>query len=74
VLLSADELAARHAALRASGGYRSPRSQTPWQEIQRRMVEQLDRGMVLKGATKYQRISQKPGGVDAPRGVPRDNH
>jgi dihydroxy-acid dehydratase len=74
VLLSAEELAARHAALRAAGGYKSPRSQTPWQEIQRRMVEQLDRGMVLKGATKYQRISQKPGGVDAPRGVPRDNH
>jgi hypothetical protein len=29
---------------------------------------------VLKPAVKYQRIAQKPGGKDAPRGVPRDNH
>jgi dihydroxy-acid dehydratase len=74
VLIPEAELAARHAALKKAGGFKFPRSQTPWQEIQRKMVEQLDKGMVLKGATKYQRISQKPGGVDAPRGVPRDNH
>ncbi len=74
VLISDTELAARHAALKAAGGYKSPRSQTPWQEIQRRMIDQLEQGMVLKPAVKYQKIAQKPGGVDAPRGVPRDNH
>jgi dihydroxy-acid dehydratase len=74
VLISEAELAERHAALKAAGGYKSPRSQTPWQEMQRRVVEQLDKGMVLKGADKFQRISQKPGGIDAPKGVPRDNH
>ncbi len=41
--------------------------QTPWQEIQRGIVDQLDRGMVLKPAVKYQSIARK-------HGVPRDNH
>ena len=31
------------------------RSQTPWQEIQRGMVDQLADGMVLKPAVQYQR-------------------
>ena len=44
-----------------------PTSQTPWQEIQRGMVDQLADGMVLKPAVKYQRVAQKGG-------VPRDNH
>ena len=43
-----------------------PASQTPWQEIQRGMVDQLSDGMVLKPAVKYQRVAQKS--------VPRDNH
>ena len=34
------------------------RSQTPWQEIQRGMVDQLADGMVLKPAVKYQRVAQ----------------
>ena len=42
------------------------RSQTPWQEIQRGMVDQLADGMVLKPAVKYQRVAQTS--------VPRDNH
>jgi len=66
ILISADEVAARRAALAANGGYRYPASQTPWQEIQRAMVDQLGNGMVLDPAVKYQRVAQKF--------VPRDNH
>jgi dihydroxy-acid dehydratase len=66
ILISADELNARRAALKKSGGYPYPPSQTPWQEIQRSMVEQLGNGMVLEPAVKYQRVAQTS--------VPRDNH
>jgi dihydroxy-acid dehydratase len=66
ILISADELAARRAALQKNGGYHYPPSQTPWQEIQRAMVDQLGSGMVLEPAVKYQRVAQKS--------VPRDNH
>lgn len=68
VLLSDEILAQRKSDLSARGGYSSPESQTPWQEIYRQNVDQLDKGMVLKPAVKYQRIAQKDGGV------PRDNH
>jgi dihydroxy-acid dehydratase len=65
VLISDAELSQRRAALlKHEGTY--PPSQTPWQEIQRSMVEQLADGMVLKPAVKYQRVAQKY--------VPRDNH
>ena len=67
ILTSEAELAARRRALEAAGGYRYPPSQTPWQEIQRSMVEQLGDGMVLKPAVKYQRIAET-------FGIPRDNH
>jgi dihydroxy-acid dehydratase len=60
-------LARRRAALEKNGGYHYPESQTPWQEIQRGMVDQLSAGMVLKPAVKYQRVAQ-----ESP--VPRDNH
>jgi len=66
ILISADELASRRAALDNNGGYHVPPSQTPWQEIQRAMVDQLGSGMVLEPAVKYQRVAQKY--------VPRDNH
>ena len=66
VLIPDAELARRRAALEQRGGYRCAPSQTPWQEIQRGMVEQLDGGMVLEPAVKYQRVAQKS--------VPRDNH
>jgi xylonate dehydratase len=66
VLISAAELTARRAALEKDGGYRYPPSQTPWQEIQRAMVDQLSSGMVLQSAVKYQRVAQKF--------VPRDSH
>ena len=66
ILISKAELSRRKAALLKNGGYRYPASQTPWQEIQRGIVDQLAEGMVLKPAVKYQRVAQKS--------VPRDNH
>ncbi|MFO1320820.1 MAG: IlvD/Edd family dehydratase [Burkholderiales bacterium] len=67
ILITKEEYAKRMAALLKKGGYQSPESQTPWQEIQRNMVDELSNGMVLKPAVKYQRISTT-------KGVPRDNH
>ncbi|MBP0644453.1 dihydroxy-acid dehydratase, partial [Mycobacterium tuberculosis] len=46
VLIPEEELAERFAALEAAGGYPLPGAQTPWQEIQRTMVDQLGSGMV----------------------------
>src|SRR5271170_5823318 len=66
ILICDQELAARRAALEQAGGFKYPPSQTPWQEIQRGMVDQLADGMVLEPAVKYQRVAQKS--------VPRDNH
>ncbi|HML12269.1 MAG TPA: IlvD/Edd family dehydratase [Xanthobacteraceae bacterium] len=67
ILISKAELAERRAALDKRGGYKYPASQTPWQEIQRGMVDQLADGMVLKPAVKYQRVAET-------MGIPRDNH
>jgi dihydroxy-acid dehydratase len=66
ILISKAEYARRMAALKKRGGFKYAESQTPWQEIQRGMVDQLADGMVLKPAVKYQRVAQKS--------VPRDNH
>ncbi len=67
ILISDMELTERRAALAAAGGYQYPAHQTPWQEIQRGIVDQLSEGMVLKPAVKYQDIART-------KGVPRDNH
>jgi len=67
ILISDEEIATRRAELEASGGYKYPKHQTPWQEIQRGIVGQLGDGAILKPAEKYQRIAQT-------EGVPRDNH
>ena len=67
ILISKEEYKKRMAALKAKGGYAIPDSQTPWQEIQRGMVDELSNGMVLKPAVKYQKISFT-------KGIPRDNH
>ena len=67
ILMSAAELAERRLTLHNGGGFKFPESQTPWQEIQRAMVDQLADGMVLKPAVKYQRLAQTAS-------VPRDNH
>jgi dihydroxy-acid dehydratase len=66
MLVSEAELAQRRIALEKQGGYQQPPNQTPWQEIQRDMVDQLAAGMVLKPAVKYHGLAQKS--------VPRDNH
>jgi dihydroxy-acid dehydratase len=66
MLIAPAELAERATALKKAGGYKYPESQTPWQEIQRAMVDQLGSGMVLEPAVKYQRVAQKF--------IPRDNH
>ena len=67
ILVSDEELAGRRRELEAAGGYRYPESQTPWQEIQRGLVDELANGMVLKPAVRYQRIAET-------KGLPRDNH
>jgi dihydroxy-acid dehydratase len=67
MLVSEDELARRRGELAADGGYQFPASQTPWQEIQRQLVGQMESGAILEGAEQYQRIAQT-------RGLPRDSH
>jgi dihydroxy-acid dehydratase len=67
ILISDAVLAERRRALQAAGGYAFPAHQTPWQEIQRGVVSQLETGAVLEPAVRYQRIAQT-------KGVPRDNH
>jgi dihydroxy-acid dehydratase len=67
ILVTDDEMTRRRAELQNNGGYAYPAHQTPWQEIQRGMVDQFDQGMVLKPAVKYQDVAHKSG-------VPRDNH
>ncbi|HVZ13172.1 MAG TPA: dihydroxy-acid dehydratase, partial [Bauldia sp.] len=67
ILLPEAELAKRRAELTAHGGFPIPKSQTPWQEIQRSMVDQFSEGMVLKPAIKYQKVAKT-------YGIPRDNH
>jgi dihydroxy-acid dehydratase len=67
ILISDEEIAKRREDLASMGGYKYPKHQTPWQEIQRGLVDQLGSGAVLKPAVKYQRIAQN-------EGLPRDNH
>ena len=67
ILIPEAELIERREALKAAGGYAYPASQTPWQEIQRSMVGQLETGAVLEPAVKYHRI------IDT-LGLPRDSH
>jgi len=63
IMISDEEFARRKAA------WQPPKlvSQTPWQELQRRHVTQLQDGACLDFAINYQRI-------DATFGIPRDNH
>ena len=67
ILISDEDLEKRRMELDAAGGFPIPPSQTPWQEIQRGLTDQLGSGMVLKPAVKYQKVAQT-------YGVPRDNH
>ena len=67
VLISDDEIKTRRDALEAAGGYQYPKSQTPWQAMQRRTVGQMGSGACLEDAVEFQRIAQT-------MGLPRDNH
>ena len=67
MLVPEAEITERRVALQAEGGYRYPASQTPWQELQRGTVGQLQTGAVLEPAVAYQRVAQS-------KGLPRDNH
>ena len=61
VLVPEEELARR----RQGGIPPVPPSETPWQEIYRSTVSQLDKGGVMELALKYRGVSAKP---------PRHNH
>jgi dihydroxy-acid dehydratase len=63
ILISDAELAERRKNLKLPEFV----NQTPWQEIYRNHVGQLETGGVLENAVKYQRIAET-------FGVPRDNH
>ncbi|MFW2349649.1 IlvD/Edd family dehydratase [Qipengyuania sp.] len=67
MLVTDEELATRRAALEDEGGFQYPKSQTPWQELQRKVVGDMSTGAILEGAEKYQRIAQT-------RGTPRESH
>jgi len=67
VMVSDAELAARRKALDEAGGFAMPASQTPWQQIQRSLIGQLDTGAILEGAERFQHLAQTAG-------LPRDNH
>ena len=66
-LVSAEEWAARRLEFEDGGGYAAPASQSPWQELQRAWIGQLQTGAVLEPAIKHQRLAQTVG-------VPRHNH
>ncbi len=63
ILLSPEEIAARRAGLEP----KIPKSQTPWQEIQRSMVGQLSTGACLEPAVMHLRVVET-------HGNPRRNH
>ncbi len=67
VLIAPDELERRRARLAASGGYRFPDSQTPWQELYRQTVGQHATGACMELAVRYQDIAVR-------FGLPRHSH
>ncbi|KAJ5356751.1 hypothetical protein N7517_011360 [Penicillium concentricum] len=66
ILIGDEELQRRREDHKVRGGFSVPESQTPWQDIFRRETDQLNEGMVLRDAVKYQRVAQ--------RSEPRHNH
>jgi dihydroxy-acid dehydratase len=67
VLVDDQVMAERRRRFDEAGGYPYPKSQTPWQAMQRAVVGQLNTGAILEGAEQFQRIAQTAG-------LPRDNH
>jgi len=66
MLISKSELSKRAKALKASGGFKVPESQSPWQQFFREKVQPFSEGMVLEDAPNYRGIAQKH--------KPRNNH
>lgn len=66
MLVSKTELAKRAKELKAKGGFKTPESQTPWQQYFREKVQPFSEGMVLEDAPNYRGIAQKH--------TPRNNH
>lgn len=66
MLVEEKELMQRREKLDSDGGYRVPESQTPWQQIFRENVGQLNAGMVFETCANYRDIARKS--------MPRDNH
>jgi dihydroxy-acid dehydratase len=67
LLISPEALDQRRTRLAASGGYRFPESQTPWQEMYRATVGQHATGACMEAAVRYQDITVR-------RGPPRHSH
>ena len=67
LLVDDSELEQRREELEKAGGFAYPPAQTPWQEIQRKFVGQMDSGAILEGSEQYRAIAQT-------KGLPRDNH
>jgi dihydroxy-acid dehydratase len=67
MLIPDEELEERRRALKAAGGYPFPVSQTPWQEMHRASVSQMESGAVIEPAVKFQQIGQV-------FGTPRHSH
>jgi Dihydroxyacid dehydratase/phosphogluconate dehydratase len=67
LLVDDAEIARRRQELEDAGGYPMPPSQTPWQQLHRAGVGQMDTGMVIEDAVAFQRIAQT-------RGLPRHSH
>lgn len=51
----------------AAGGYPVPKDQTPWQQVYRDSVLQLQDGAGMRGAERFRQAAQR-------HGVPRDSH
>ncbi len=66
MLVDDAEIERRRDELTAIADRVTPPAQTPWQEIQRNLIGQFDRGAVLESAVKFQRIAQA--------GMPRESH
>jgi dihydroxy-acid dehydratase len=67
ILISDAEVKKRHADLMATGGFKYPKNQTPWQELYRDTVGQQATGACLELATRYRNLA---GTI----GVARENH
>ncbi|KAH8820257.1 putative dihydroxy acid dehydratase [Xylogone sp. PMI_703] len=59
LLLPEEEIKTRRADIDTKIKQLTVESQTPWQEIFRRETSQLDTGMVLNSAVKYQRVADR---------------